>query len=281
MAWDASKPAGADKIKDSDDNIRANNAAIEAVLGNLTAGTPANVFKVTSAGKVGLNTATIPHGGIGNAMLALEGSNASADGPHVQFTTASDDYPLMQILIVQHDAIAIAFDAYNVIGGTWESSDADSNFAINKDSDLLKFLYDSGVAQGAEVTWNDGIVLATDGGIYFDSLLQQTAAGLVVEYWDATGEIYAETSTRRFKKYIRKLNVDTSKLLNFTPKSYTDKETGREEFGLIAEEVAEIMPEVVVFDKEDKPLGIKLTKLPIMNLNEIKKLDKRLLALEA
>ncbi len=39
MAWDASKPAGADKIKDSDNNIRANNAAIETVLGtNITAG---------------------------------------------------------------------------------------------------------------------------------------------------------------------------------------------------------------------------------------------------
>ena len=38
-AWDKSLPAGADKIKDSDDNIRANNAAIETVLGtNITTG---------------------------------------------------------------------------------------------------------------------------------------------------------------------------------------------------------------------------------------------------
>ena len=39
MAWDASKPAGATKIKDSDDELRANFAAIETVLGtNITAG---------------------------------------------------------------------------------------------------------------------------------------------------------------------------------------------------------------------------------------------------
>ena len=39
MVWDKTLPAGADKIKDSDDNIRANNAAIETVLGtNITAG---------------------------------------------------------------------------------------------------------------------------------------------------------------------------------------------------------------------------------------------------
>ena len=38
-AWDKTLPAGADKIKDSDNNIRLNNAAIETVLGtNITAG---------------------------------------------------------------------------------------------------------------------------------------------------------------------------------------------------------------------------------------------------
>ncbi len=39
MAWNKLKPAGADKIKDSDNNIRLNNDAIETVLGtNITAG---------------------------------------------------------------------------------------------------------------------------------------------------------------------------------------------------------------------------------------------------
>jgi len=38
-AWDATNPAGATKIKDSDDELRANFAAIETVLGtNITAG---------------------------------------------------------------------------------------------------------------------------------------------------------------------------------------------------------------------------------------------------
>ncbi len=39
MAWNKLLPTGATKIKDSDDQIRANNAAIETVLGtNITAG---------------------------------------------------------------------------------------------------------------------------------------------------------------------------------------------------------------------------------------------------
>ena len=313
MAWDKTKPAGADKIKDSDDALRANFSVLEDVLGCLAGGTPTDFLTVPTSGvtifndgeadidfrvaatgatnaffiqgsngKIGIGTAVIPHGGIGTAMLAIEGAATDfANLPTIQFTTATDDYPILSISPYTHDSMGIKFDAYHSTAGQDRSSDAGTNFQILKATDLFKMQYDSGVAQGAAITWNDGIVLAADGGIYFDNLLQQTAAGLVVEYWDATGEIYAETSTKRFKEDIRELNVDTSKLLNLTPKSYTDKETGREEFGLIAEEVAEIMPEVVVFDEKDKPLGIKLTKLPIMNLNEIKKLDKRLLALEA
>ncbi len=115
-------------------------------------------------GKVGINTATIPHGGIGYAMLALDGASAVAAGPHVQFTTASDDYPLMTLLNWSHDSVLIYFDSYLDAGGE-KSSDVGSNFRIGKYSDLLRFQYDSGIVQGAVVTFNDGIVLTAGGKV--------------------------------------------------------------------------------------------------------------------
>jgi hypothetical protein len=61
--------------------------------------TDANLFFVDAGTDgVGIGTATVPHGGIGAAKLAIEGANASNNGPHIQLTTVSDDYPLMQIL---------------------------------------------------------------------------------------------------------------------------------------------------------------------------------------
>ena len=236
-----------------------------------------NIFVIADTGKIGIGTSVIPHGGIGSAKLAIEGADSSAaTGPMVQFTTATDDYPLLQIHPFTHDNIQLNFDSYDD-----KSSDAGSNYRIIKYEDLWKVQYDSGIAQGAAITWNNGIALATDGGIFFGGLLQQSSAQLIAEYDATTKELYAETSTKRHKEDIKDLDVDTSKLLNLIPKTYTDKKTGRREFGLIAEEVAEIMPEVVVFDENDKPLGIKLTRLPIVLLNEIKKLNARLLALEA
>lgn len=123
---------------------------------------------ITNIGGVGIGTATVPHGGVGYAKLAIEGANASAVGPHVQFTTDSDNYPLMHILNWEHDSIAILFDAYH--DGNWRSSDIGSNFMIGKGSlgggnDLLSINYDSGIAQGNLIAWNNGIVLNTSGQI--------------------------------------------------------------------------------------------------------------------
>ena len=122
-------------------------------------------FVQGSDGKIGIGTATVPHGGVGIALLALEAVGGGVGGPHVQFTTDVDDYPLMQFLMLAHDNVNIVFDAYLDGGAIWKSSDADSNYAIIKASDKLSLKYDSGVAANgiAVVTWNDGIVLDTTG----------------------------------------------------------------------------------------------------------------------
>lgn len=125
------------------------------------AGTDAALVVQGSEGKVGIGTAVIPHGAIGLAKFALEGTNVNAHGPHIQITTSADDYPLLQILNWQHDDIRLYFDAYHDTGE--KSSDAGSNYAVWKQSDVLKIIYDSGIAQGAAITWNDGIILDTTG----------------------------------------------------------------------------------------------------------------------
>ena len=111
------------------------------------------------AGTLGLGTETVPHGAVGYARLALDGPNANALGPHVQFTTASDNYPLLQVMPWSHDSVYLNFDAY--YDGAWKSSDAGSNFQLSKTGDELIFQVSSGNAQGAGVAWNTAIRLDT------------------------------------------------------------------------------------------------------------------------
>ena len=116
---------------------------------------------------LGLGTDTVPHGGVGAAKLAIEGSDSNfGAGPHVQFTTTSDDHPLMQILPYAHDNVSISFDAYHN-GTNWISSDAGSNFQIYKLSDSLNFYYKSGVAAGSTAApWNSGAYLSATSGYW-------------------------------------------------------------------------------------------------------------------
>jgi len=121
------------------------------------------------ADSVGIGTAT--PGDVGFAKLQIKGEDSSAIGPHVVFETTEDIYPTMQILPFLHDSISIVFDAYlDAVG--WKSSDAGSNARIHKNNDLLRFRYDSGIAQGGNVIWNDGLVIdLTNGNVTTDVLM--------------------------------------------------------------------------------------------------------------
>jgi len=118
-------------------------------------------MRIDTSGNVGIGTTNIPHGDIGYAKFAIDGTDSNSAGPHVQYTTASNDYPLFQQLNWAHDNVSLNFDSY--FDGSWRSSDAGSNFQIYKNADALRIKYDSGIAAGNEITWNPGFVMKTDG----------------------------------------------------------------------------------------------------------------------
>ena len=143
------------------------------------------ILSENTSGKVGIGTTTIPHGAVGAAMFAMDGVNASVAGPHVQYTTAADNYPVFQQLNWGHDGISLVFDAY--YDGAWKSSDAGSNFHIHKNVDLFKIEYDSGVAQGGAVTWVNGLTLHTSGNVHIGN--PPTADARLVVYDSAVGDV--------------------------------------------------------------------------------------------
>jgi hypothetical protein len=118
---------------------------------------------VAIPGTLGIGTTTVPHGGVGAAMLALDGPTTSVAGPHIQCTLSDvDNYPTLQVLNHSHDVIGLLFDSY-WDGATTKSSDGGSNFAIYKNADELRFRYDSAIAAGNNVTWNNGMVMDING----------------------------------------------------------------------------------------------------------------------
>lgn len=129
----------------------------------------ATAITIDSGENVGIGTTAIPHGGVGAAKLALDGGNQNfTTGPHVQFTTDADDYPVMQMLNYGHDNISINFDTYHDSVG-WKSADAGSNFQIYKISDQLTVRSGSGVSAGSTISFTNSLALDPNGQLYINS----------------------------------------------------------------------------------------------------------------
>ena len=84
------------------------------------------------------------------------------------------------------------------------------------------------------------------------------------------------SSSRRAKDDIRDMDDASAGLGKLRPVTFRYKAepaTGPRpiEYGLIAEEVAEIYPELVVLDKDGQPAGVRYHVLPAMLLNELQR----------
>jgi hypothetical protein len=163
-------------------------------------------------GKVGIGTNTIPHGGVGWATLAIDGGDFAADGANIQLTTSADDYPTMQIFGGgTHDEVGIFFDSY--YDGTNRSSTTDQNFQILATGGRLRFRYDSGVAAGAALSWNEGIALRTDGTVGIGTI----TPGAQLESVLSTGAQLRLSHTTASK--FLDVTVDTNHDATFKPSS--------------------------------------------------------------
>ncbi len=81
-------------------------------------------------------------------------------------------------------------------------------------------------------------------------------------------------SSRRVKKNIKDLRIDSSRLFQLRPVSYDWKDGGKS-FGLIAEEVQEILPELVILDPQtNEPYSVNYELLSVLLLDEIKKMKQ-------
>lgn len=119
---------------------------------------------ITSTGKVGIGTGSVPYSNQGAALLQLYGTGSSVNGPHLQFTTTASIYPLMQIMPWTLSNSAIGFDtAWN--GSAWTSSTPNGNFTIYNSAGALQLRASGGVAAGSPITWLYAMQVETDAEI--------------------------------------------------------------------------------------------------------------------
>ena len=99
----------------------------------------------------------------------------------------------------------------------------------------------------------------------------------------SNGKLGTVVSSRRFKHDIKPMDNASEVILALEPVSfhYNSDATNTPSFGLIAEEVAEVSPDLVIRDKEGKPLSVRYEQVNAMLLNEFLKEHRKVEKLEA
>ncbi len=90
---------------------------------------------------------------------------------------------------------------------------------------------------------------------------------------DSAGQLGTMSSSRRFKKEIRPMDKASEAILGLKPVMfhYISDETNRPEFGLIAEDVADVNPDLVVRDNDGEIYTVRYDQVNAMLLNEFLK----------
>lgn len=127
-----------------------------------------------------------------------------------------------------------------------------------------------GNSSGTDLSSYSGYFIGTNFGIELGSTAN-TSNFRIINLPDGSGQdvqidgnrLVRVVSSRRYKDNIQNLVVDTASVLDLQPVSFTYKSTGQADIGLIAEDVNETIPELVNYDEEGKPGGVKYDRIPV------------------
>jgi hypothetical protein len=120
---------------------------------------------------------------------------------------------------------------------------------------------------------------------YIGSIFGQTSPGGAAVFINSDGKLGTLTSSRRFKEEIKPMERASEALLALEPVTFRYKRGIDPEripqFGLVAEEVEKVNPDLVVRDKEGKPYSVRYEAVNAMLLNEFLKEHRKVEKLEA
>lgn len=91
---------------------------------------------------------------------------------------------------------------------------------------------------------------------------------------------FTEQSSIRYKKDVVGIESTSDRVELLKPVRYKKIENEVEEIGLIAEDVAELFPEVVKYDNEGRPDGVNYSRLSVILLKAVQELTERVNNLE-
>src|SRR5437762_488523 len=272
--------AGTLVLNNADSNTAVGAAALllnTSGTENVAVGTDALVYNDTGSA----NTATGPFAlfsntignyntAVGNSALASHtmGDRNTAIGTYaLQFDTTGERNTAVGVLALYQNTSG----NFNIaIGGQALSSntEGDGNIAL-------------GFGAGDSVTTANNVICIGASGenvstsCYIGQIFGATSSAGTAVFVNSAGKLGTTTSSRRFKDDIKPMDQASEAILALKPVTFRYKQQidpkGVPQFGLVAEEVEKVDPDLVVRDEKGNPYSVRYDQVNAMLLNEFLK----------
>jgi hypothetical protein len=191
-----------------------------------------------------------------NGLVTISGRNALT-GSYFGYSTS------YRTLLVGSTGTNYQTDAVTLAFNVDVSGNAGSSFGGN----------------GTEYIWRNAGSFKTPNAANteYNSLFSWNSSAQMTFNQNATfsGTI-TENSSIRYKDNIETVKYGLDKVLQMRGVTYTKKDTGLKELGLIAEELNEILPEVVLKNEEGEPDSVSYGRITAVLIEAIKDLKKEI-----
>ena len=225
--------------------------------------------------------------GVENTAIGFDALNINTTGNH---NTATGVF----VLGINSTGNNNTADGY---GALFHNTTGNSNTAIGRHALFKNTIGDEnialGVSAGSALTIGNNNIDIGNGGLageantirigatgtqtntYIAGISGVTVAGGVGVIVDANGHLGTAVSSERFKDSIKPMDKASEAILALKPVSFSYKHeldpAGIPQFGLVAEEVEKVNPDLVARDEQGKPYTVRYEAVNAMLLNEFLK----------
>jgi len=264
------------------DNVAVGSLALASNMAdaNVAVGLRALAFNTTGIQNTALGTETLANNTIGtfNTAVGYQVLNANTTGIN---NTAVGNGALISATNSSNTAVG-SLAGGNVTTGTSNvmvGASAGVGITTGSNNIIVGNATVFPAAQSNSTVIGNGSITSTTVFGIFGTAVGGTNAPVIV---DNTGKLGTTVSSAVFKRNIEGMGIDSARIYALNPVKFIYKKdtTDTLQYGLIAEEVAKVFPEMIINDADGKPFTVRYEFLSVLLLNEFKKMANTVATLE-
>jgi hypothetical protein len=224
------------------------------------------------------------------ALFFNRGSGNTANGIAALHSNATGTYNTANGQRALYDNLSGSNNTANGSGALGNNTGGNNNtadgFQTLGDNTTGSFNIALGNNAGRGVSTADDVICIGSAGAdvshscYIGNIFNQPSPSGLAVFVNSDNKLGTIMSSRRFKEDIKPMDKASETILALQPVTFRYKKdfdpTGTAQFGLVAEDVAKVNPDLVVRDKEGKPYSVRYDQVNAMLLNEFLKERKKI-----